>query len=259
MTDALRYEWVRLKTLRSTYWITGLSLLVCILFALTALGKNGALTVDDYGDLMTGGGVALSSIFLGLIGVFSIGHEYRYNTIRPTLSAIPRRSVLMAAKTIVVLVYVGAVILVCQIVTYLECWIILGSRLTTLGLFPSPMGRVWIGTIGYVTVVALVGLALSGLLRSMPAAIVTLILFPLLVENLIKGLLTIDALKSIRPIAKFLPFTAGQQIFSYQPIDSKTPSGFREVPAPWTGAIIFIVFMSILLALSWTLFEKRDA
>ena len=259
MTDALRYEWVRLRTLRSTYWIAGLSVLVSGLFALTALGQKGSVAVSDYAGLMTGGGLLVSSILLALIGVFSIGQEYRYNTILPTLSALPRRSILMAAKVVVVMVFVAVVSLVCQVATYLVGLVIWGSRLSALGPFPGYMGRIWVGSIGYVVVAALVGLALAGLLRSLPAAIVTMILLPLLVENLIKGLLSLDALRSVRDVAKVLPFTAGQQVFSYGAIERRGPGAFSAVPSPWAGAVIFIVFMSILLGLSWALFERRDA
>jgi ABC-2 type transport system permease protein len=107
MRNALRYEWMRLRTLRSTWWLTGLSLLVAGLLGLPALGLKGSLTVRDYGDIMTGGGggaVFLVSILLSMIGVFAIGHEYRYGTIRPTLSALPRRSTVLAAKVLVVAV-----------------------------------------------------------------------------------------------------------------------------------------------------------
>jgi ABC-type transport system involved in multi-copper enzyme maturation permease subunit len=262
MSDALRYEWVRLRTLRSTYWLTGLSIVIAALLGLFALTFTGskAFTIVDYGDLIEGGpGTALLSIFMGLIGVFSIGHEYRYGTIRPTLGAIPSRTHLMAAKVLVVIAYSLVVGFVCLVVRYLVAWLILGSKLTDLGLFPNPMGRVFVGILGYVAVYALVGFAFASLSRSIPAAIVTLVVFPLVFENVIRGLLTIDALKSIRGAAKFLPFSAGSQVYSHNVLDSGVPSGFRELPGPWGGALIFVVFMLILLAAAWTLFEKRDA
>ncbi|MDX6226635.1 MAG: type transport system permease protein [Frankiales bacterium] len=262
MSDALRYEWVRLRTLRSTYWLTGLSIVIAGLLGLFALTFTGSkpFTVIDYGDLIEGGpGTALLSIFMGLIGVFSIGHEYRYGTIRPTLGAIPSRTHLMAAKVLVVIAYSLVVGFVCLIVRYLVAWLILGSKLTDLGLFPHPMGRVIGGILGYVAVYALVGFAFASLSRSIPAAIVTLVVFPLVFENVIRGLLTINALKSIRGIAKFLPFSAGSQVYSHNVLDSGVPSGFRELPGPWGGALIFFVFMLILLGAAWALFEKRDA
>ena len=260
MTDALSYEWLRLRTLRSTWWLSGLALAATGLLALTALGQHDKpLTIEDYGNVITQPGLFFSSIFLSLIATFAMGHEYRYGTIRPTLCAVPRRSHLMAAKLIVVGGWVAGSAILLEAVNYLISWIILGSRLTDQGFAPGPIGRVWLGIVGYITVNALVGFALATLTRSMPAAIVTLLVFPLIVENLLRALLSLDFLKSVRGIAKVLPFSAGQQIFSVSPVRDRAPDGFREVPGPWAGAFIFIAFMSILLAIAWTLFERRDA
>ena len=263
MKNALRYEWTRLRTLRSTWWLTGMSLLIAGLLGLGALSVKGPATIVDYGDAVTGGGggVFLVSILLSMIGIFAIGHEYRYGTIRPTLSALPRRSTVLAAKVIVVAVYVSVVALVSVVLRYVVSVLILGHRLTHLGLFPSPMARVWIGSVVYTVIFVLVGLALSGLFRNIPAAIVTVIVLPVLAENIIKGLLSIHAFHSIRGFAKVLPFTAGSQIFRYQPpgTNGSNGAGFLAVPCPVDGLLIFIAFLVIVLGVSWVLFEKRDA
>jgi ABC-2 type transport system permease protein len=262
MRGALRYEWMRLRTLRSTWWLTGLSLLIAGLLGLPALGLKGNLTVVDYGDILTGGGggaVFLVSILLSLIGVFAIGHEYRYGTIRPTLSALPRRSTVMAAKILVVSGYVFVVALIGLVLKYAVAVAILGHRLTRLGLFPTPMARVWIGSIVYIVIFALVGFALAGLFRNIPAAIVTVILMPLLAENIIRGLLGLHVFHSIRGFAKALPFSSGAQILRYQPVARGSGGGFEAVPSPVDGLLVFLAFLAIVLGLSWVLFEKRDA
>jgi ABC-2 type transport system permease protein len=260
MSDALRYEWVRLRTLRSTWWLTGLAVLASGLLGLTALGAPKHFAVQDYADGLVGGPLAIfvlfMSILLGMIGVFSLGHEYRYATIRPTLGALPRRSLLMAAKVVVVVVYVGLIGVVCQIVRYLVMLLILGSKLTDLGLFPSSLGRIWFGTIAYPIVFALTALALAGLFRSVPTAIVVTIVMPVIVENIIRGLLGIGNISVLQHIGKLMPFTAGTQIMRFE---NDNQDLNRAFPSPWIGALIFSLFMVILLSLCWTLFEKRDA
>jgi ABC-2 type transport system permease protein len=264
MRGALRYEWVRLRTLRSTWWLTGLSLLISGLLGLGALGMKGTLKVQNYGDVLTGGGggaIFLISILLSLIGIFAIGHEYRYGTIRPTLSALPRRSNVLAAKLLVVTGYVFVVALVCLVLRYAIAVVILGHRLLRLGLFPTPIARVWIGSIVYTVIFVLVGFALSGLFRNIPAAIVTVILLPLLVENILRGLLGLHVFHSIRGFAKALPFSSGMQIFRYEPVgtNGNSGAGFLAVPSPVDGLLVFLAFLAIVLGLSWVLFEKRDA
>jgi ABC-2 type transport system permease protein len=265
MKGALHYEWMRLRTLRSTWWLSGLSLLIAGLLGLAVPGGSGTLDVTDYGDILTGGGgpgIFLGSTLLSLIGVFAIGHEYRYGTIRPTLSALPRRSTLMAAKVLVVTGYVLVLALISLVLRYAVAVTILGHRLLDLGLFPSPMARVWIGAVVYTVIVALVGLALGGLFRNIPAAMVIVIVMPLLVENILRGLLGLHIFRSIRGFAKALPFSSGAQIFRYQPVNAANTggkAGFQAVPDPLDGLLVFLTFLAIVLGLSWVLFEKRDA
>jgi len=261
MNDALRFEVVRLRTLRSTWWLTAIALVISGLLGLPALSVKGDATVTDFGDALTGGGggaVFLISILLSMLAIFATGHEYRYGTIRPTLSALPRRSTLMSAKVLVVAGYVVVIGLLCEVLRYAVSLIILGHRLSRLGLFPGPIGRVWIGTVMYTAVFALVGLALAALFRNIPAAIVTVIVLPLVAENVIRGLLSLHVFHSIRGFAKLMPFSSGAQVFRYTPVDSGG-GGFTAVPGPWAGFFIFAGFLAIVLTISWVLFERRDA
>ena len=115
--------------------------------------------------------------------------------------------------------------------------IILGHRLSHLGLFPGPMARVWIGSILYTTVYALVGLALAALFRNIPAAIVTVIVMPLVAENVVRGLLGLHVFHGIRGLAKLMPFSSGSQVFSYGPADNNGAAGFNELPGPWSWVL----------------------
>jgi ABC-type transport system involved in multi-copper enzyme maturation permease subunit len=238
-----------------------MALALSVLMGLPALSVTGPVSVDDYATIMTGGdgGVILIAILAGLLGVFSLGHEYRHGTIRPTLTALPRRLFVLAAKAIVVLAFVACLAAVAQILRYIVALLIWGHRLTDLGLFPGPLGRIWIGVIAYIVVFALVGLGLAGLFRSTPGPIVALIAVPLIVENVIRALLSIDALSPIRGVAKVLPFSAGARVFSHDTSQNLGPAGFGEVPSPNIGLFIFVVFLAIVLALTWVLFERRDA
>ena len=108
MTDALRFESVRVTTIRSTYWIGLLGLLLCGLVAL-GFGLDSpetGLSAAETTLLLAAGGESLPFSVMGLavslIGVLATGHEYRYGTILPTLTAMPRRSALLAAKLLIV-------------------------------------------------------------------------------------------------------------------------------------------------------------
>jgi len=165
----------------------------------------------------------------------------------------------MSAKLLVVSAYVLVVTVLCELLRYAICLIILGHRLSRLGLFPGPMARVWVGSVLYTAVFALVGLALGALFRNIPAAIVIVIVMPLIAENLIRLLLSVHVFHGIRGLAKLLPFSAGEQVFRYGPIDRSAGGAFNEMPGPWAGFFIFAGFLAIVLSISWVLFERRDA
>ena len=102
MIDALRYEIVRLRTIRSTYWLIGIPLSLQLLISMLIawrLPESGPLSGgdDSFAILVTiGASLGVAPLFIayvmGLLGVFSMGHEYRHGMIRATLTALPSRA-----------------------------------------------------------------------------------------------------------------------------------------------------------------------
>src|ERR687898_424981 len=124
MIDALRYESVRVRTIGSTYWTMLVGLLLCGLIALGfGIDTGGqSLAAAEATLLLTAGGESLPFSVMGLavslVGILSTGHEYRYGTIYPTLTAIPRRSALLTAKVLVV----AAVSAAAAVAVIALCW-----------------------------------------------------------------------------------------------------------------------------------------
>ena len=60
MIDALRFEWTRIRTLRSTYWLIGLAVLlsgvVALIIAVATRSDPDRLNVVTVGSILTGGG-----------------------------------------------------------------------------------------------------------------------------------------------------------------------------------------------------------
>ncbi|MET9967415.1 hypothetical protein ABZZ80_16220 [Streptomyces sp. NPDC006356] len=171
-------------------------------------------------------------VFMGLIGVFATGHEYRYGTIRAALTAFPRRIHLWAAKTLVVAAVVAVVggLLAAE---SLAIGLLVGGPSAEEVFTGSPMGRVAAGYVVFLVVCALFGLALAGIARSIPAAIVLLITVPMIVEGLISLILGVEAFESIRSLSACLPFTAGERMMA---VSSETPLDGGPAPlAPPRG------------------------
>lgn len=257
MTDALKFESVRIRTLRSTYWLVGLSILLTAGVALIITLATD--TVDDVMTLsvLTGGGefATFLPIFMAIIGIFAVGHEYRHGTIQPTLLAIPQRSRLLTAKLLVVLVTGLVVALISMAINY-------GIGLLAWGEAPDlASGSVTDALIGYVVLVliyATLGVALAQLFRGVPSALVVLLIIPFLVEPLISGLSMVPALDWIQPILKFLPFSAGTRLIAVEPYEAMGGPDFDYLDR-WASGGVFAAFALLILLVSWYLFKKRDA
>jgi hypothetical protein len=263
MTSALRYEWVRLTTVRSTWWLIGLSVvaqgLLALVLTLSGKSRDAPLARDAAALALSGGtGMIPPLIFvcLGLIGVFAAGHEYRYGTIRASLTVFPRRIDLWAAKTLLVAA-VAAVVGTLLAVESLGIGLLVGGPGAEEAFTGPQMGRVAVGYVVFLVVCALFGLALAGITRSIPAAIVLLITLPMIIEGLIALILGMEAFESLRSLSAYLPFTAGERMMA---VSAETPLDGRPAPLrPLTGGLTFTAYGAALLALWGTLFIKRDA
>ncbi|MEU6857907.1 hypothetical protein AB0B28_03375 [Glycomyces sp. NPDC046736] len=260
MLDALRYEWTRLTTLRSTYWLIGIGLLAAaaipVIFGFAAGDEE--LFPEIIAVAINGGatfGIPFLAVFLAVIGIFATGHEYRHGTIQPTLTALPQRSRLILAKVLVM----SAVTVVATVVSMaLNAGIVMIFFGEIPGLFDDPVRSALLGYMVYTLVYMLVGLGLGLLFRGVPSALVVIFLMPLILENLILGLSTIPALDWLVPAVKFLPFTAGSLLMTVGDADlgMGTDYGFFD---RWGSGAVFAAFAAIIIAAAWTLFKKRDA
>ncbi|GGX36321.1 ABC transporter permease [Streptomyces lomondensis] len=247
--------------MRSTWWLIELSAVAqgLLAFLLTVGGKDreGQLAGDAAALALSGGTgmIPLIFVFMGLIGVFATGHEYRYGTIRAALTAVPRRGHLWAAKALVVAA-VAAVVGVLLAAESVGIGLLVGGPSGREVFTAPPMGRVAVGYVVFLVVCALFGLALAGIARSVPAAIVLLITVPVIVEGLISLILGMPAFESLQPLAAYLPFTAGERMA----VSSETPFDGGPAPLrPLAGGLVFTAYGAALLALWGTLFIKRDA
>ncbi|TDD70244.1 hypothetical protein E1262_10385 [Jiangella aurantiaca] len=259
MSSALRFEWVRLRTLRSTYWLIGLGLLLtaAIAFGVSFATRNDIVTAEDAGIIVTGGAelAPFLAIFLAIIGIFATGHEYRHGTIQPTLTAIPQRSQLLLAKVLMVALTAAVIAVVSMAIN-----IGIGSLYWGSGpdLGAEPLNEVLPGYVVFVVLYAVLGAALGQLFRGVPSALVILLVTPLIVETLIAALSLWSALDWLQPALKFLPFSAGGRLIATTPYEASGGPEFDFFDR-WASGGVFAAFVAIILVVAWSLFKKRDA
>jgi ABC-type transport system involved in multi-copper enzyme maturation permease subunit len=256
VTEALRFEWARIRTLRSTYWLIAAALILNAVIAVSVALATRHYPLDDeiVGTVVTGGGpyspLPFAAVFMAVIGIFATGHEYRYGTIQPTLTTVPQRPRLLAAKIIVV----GGAALVVAAVSML---VNVAAGLIVWGEVPDltdqPLNEALPGYLILVLLWTVLGIALAQLFRGVPSALVVILVVPLIVEQLITGLSFVPALAWLGPAARFLPFTAGQRLVDL--------GGEAEIDylTRWASGGVFAAFVAIILTVAWALFTRRDA
>jgi len=104
-----RSEWTKLRSVRSTYWsslitlllIIGIGILVCVIFNARWPHLNPYQRADFHPLRANLAGVNFAQLAVGVLGVLVITAEYSTGMIRATFSAVPERLPVLWAKTAV--------------------------------------------------------------------------------------------------------------------------------------------------------------
>jgi ABC-type transport system involved in multi-copper enzyme maturation permease subunit len=268
--SALRYEWVRIRTIRSTYWLSAIAVVFGVgLSFLVAMGvhfsihSNTPPTRSDLRDLGSGivtqfgvfGVPYFVAYILAILAVFAWGHEYRHGMIRATLTALSSRTASWVAKFLVVAVWVLGVVVVTMVGSALVGWLWLhGDRVEMLTSHTwTAVARALLYTLVFVFLAA----AFTSLVRNQTAALVLLFLWPLAVETVITVVFNlVPALSDHQGLTRFLPFNAGSRILQ------RIPHAHSFLGDPLSlggGVLIFGGLTVIAMVASFVLFHRRDA
>ena len=284
MIDALRYEWTRITTLRSTWWISGMSVLVGAGFTfvvwmflrLTSPGDiegelvgdgarfyyNAAMTQFSNVDPM----FYLVAYAVAILGILSWGHEYRHSMIRATLTTVPQRWTVWLAKYLVVGAWVSVVVVLTCVLS-LVCAMLwfagLDADFDAAYLLAALAKRVV-----YTVMVTWLVMSATVLIRHQTFALVLLYLWPLGVETLIRfmGLIVGAITGDSSPDGlRFMPFNAAGRLV--QDVSITDPTGgiqdsldlFGNPLSFWGAFLVFGLYTFVLMAASIVAFQKRDA
>ena len=168
-----RMEWIKLRTLRSTWWTLAVTAAaggaMAVAVGLNTISRNADLTNNVLAGVIPG------LLLIGVLGVLVMTSEYTSGMIRATLAAAPRRPLLLAAKAAVF----GAVALaVGEAASFLAFFaggaaFRHGVAAPTLSQ-PGVLRAVLLGGASY-CLIGLLGLGLGAIIRHTAAAIAVLV------------------------------------------------------------------------------------
>jgi len=206
MINLIRAEWLKLRTTRVTFVL----LVVAAAVPLLIVGLTAALASkpQEFADDLVGaltGTMVLTSMLLGVIAALGVTGEFSHKTIRVTFAAAPDRTRVMLAKLAVTVGFGLASAAVIALVTYFVGTTIVTGRDATFRLADHDRAAL-IGAIVLAVIVSVLGLGLGLIIRNSPTTVTVLILWPLLLESIIYGLLTVVGVDNPQP---WLPYTSG--------------------------------------------------
>lgn len=250
--QALHAEWIKLRTVRSTMWTlaslfvlgAGLTAVIC---AASADWLASGDADESPGSFLTWGMMfaQISAVVLGIIVVTS---EYARGMVTATVAAVPRRSLVVAAKASVL---AGVLFLVATVTAFAGYWAgnaFLDAEGVGLALGDDGVIRALVGCGLYLAVLGLFGMGLGLLMRHTAAAVTTALALVFVVGNLV--ILVPGEVGEW--LAKLMPGNAGSSVAMVTPFEGMMFS-------PWTGFAVFCAETALLLGLATVRFVRRDA
>lgn len=260
----VRAEWIKLWSLRSTYWTLGVAFVLMVGFAVIgaisaqqfpeSLGDRAAGSAPLVSQLLQPGLIIAPLVFVVLASLVITG-EYATGAIRSSLAAVPSRLPVLAAKALVV-----------TVVTFVVTTVATGVALLVGGAMVPELAPDWdapevvrivLGGPLYVTALALFALAAGALLRNTAATVSLVIGLVLVVENALNAI-PWEPLQYVRPV---LPSSAGIQVASTQEqidmVGEMFPRSFDTTP--WGGYAILLAWVVVLFVAAAVRLRTRDA
>jgi ABC-2 type transport system permease protein len=249
MRHALHAEWTKLRTAPGTVWLVlaVIALTVAMSAAAAAAVRcpAGGCAVDAARTSLSG--VELGQAVVAVLAVLAIGGEYSTGMIRITLTAMPRRTTVLAAKAVVL----SGVALAAGTVSVLAS--LLAGRLILPGPHPSltdgSVLRATVGSILYLALIALLGLGTAIVVRD-PATAIGIVLGLLYLFPIVTHAVSDPDLQ--RHLEQIGPMSAGLTVQATTHL-SGLPIG------PWAGLGVLAAWTAAALLSAGFLLHLRDA
>jgi ABC-2 type transport system permease protein len=258
MRDALHAEWTKLRTAPGTGWlllaIVALTVAVSAVAAAAVTCPAGGCAVDPAKLSLTG--INLGQALVAIVAVLAISGEYSTGMIRTTLTAMPRRTTVLAAKAAILTGVVLAAGTIAVLVSLLIGRLVLPANgFTTahgyppLSLDDGPVLRAAAGSVLYMALIALLSLGAATAVRDSASAIGVVLgllyLFPIVAQMVSDQ----DWQRHLQQVG---PMTAGLAI--------QATTGLRTLPiSPWAGLGVLAAWAAASLLVGGLLLRLRDA
>jgi hypothetical protein len=184
---------------------------------------------------------SLAGVFSALAGVLLVTSEYRFGTIRPTILFNPVRSHILGAKVVAGALAGVAFGVVGEAINWAVGYAVLEGRGITVVLNSDDILLLTLGGLAGTALWGTIGAGLGAIIHNQVGAIIALLAWGLVVDNLLFGLAPW--------VGRFMPTNASDALM-----------GLREhhLLAPGAGAVILIAWAGALAVIGITLSVRQD-
>ena len=242
MKSQFKAEVLKIRSTRTTICLVlgmvGLVVLTSLLTGLLTKAPDLATTEDQRSLLSTGG---FAGLFASLTGIMLVTSEFRYGTIRPTFLFTPARSRVLGAKVAAGILTGAALGVAAAPLGFGIGYACLAGRHIDFALTSGQTALLLLGTAGGAALWGAIGVGVGALLRNQVGAIIGVLAWGILVENLLFGLLP--------SLGRFGPNHAGDAL-----VGLTTPHLLTAAP----GGLVLVAWAGALALAGIALAPRRD-
>jgi ABC-2 type transport system permease protein len=260
VSDALRAEWTKLRTVPGTAWIVAA---ICVLTiavgaataAATRCGAGTRCMLDPTKVSLTG--IEVGQAVVAVLAVLMISGEYSSGMIRTTFIAMPRRWTVLTAKAVTLtgLVLAAAVVAVAGSLAagrliMTDNGITAAHGFAVVSLAHGATVRAALGSVLYLALVGLLCLGIATIVRDSAAATGAVLGMVYLPPVIALFLGSEPAWQ--RWVQRYTPTNAGLAILNTTGLD-------HLVISPWAGLGVLAAWAAVALLAAGVLLHLRDA
>ena len=241
-------EWIKLRSLRSTWWTLALSAAAAVGIADRGRAQHPARSRHE--DLTSNalGGVSAGLLLTGVLGVLMMTSEYTSGMIRATLAAAPNRPLMLAAKAAVF----GAVALVLGEATSFIAFFAGGAALrhgiAAPALSQPGALRAVLLTGASFCLIGLLGMGLGAIIRHTAAAVAVMVGGVYVAAQAVAAF--------AHPLLPYLPIPiVANSLSASRPVTGDVPAPL----SPWAGLGVLGLYAAVLLGAGGWLLCRSDA
>ena len=240
-----RMEWIKLRSLRSTWWTLALTGAAAIVIGV-AVGRGTKNPSEDLTNNALAG-VSIGLLLIGVLGVLMMTSEFTSGMIRATLAAAPSRSLVLAAKAAMFGAAALALGEATSFISFFAGGATLGHGIAAPALSqPGVLQAVLLSGASF-CLIGLIGLGLGAIIRHTAAAVAVMVGGVYVAAQVIAAI--------AHPLFAYIPISiVANSLATTKPVGH----GVHMLP-PWAGLGMLCLYAATALVLGGWLLARRDA